>query len=288
MPKRLISLAALLLFTTGCPPRGDLQPAVDPPENHFVALERVNDNLRRVDQPLSCRAVVSFRFRDDGGKKHSFIGHDARLIYSTPDSLYFDVRAALSGSVARFGSNEERYWLWLDVPDVRKLWWGTWADADADVGRRLPVPPNELLDALMLRPLPLSLSGGPAPLLRIVDDDHRLMFYRPASGGRPRGMREIRLDPRPPHLPLEIIDRLADGREAMHAQLSKYKPVGPDGPMMPRHYVVRWPENDAEMRLDIRDAKFRSDLPADVFEFPVGWQGEIEQIDRPAEDAAQP
>ena len=144
---------------------------------------------------------------------------------------------------------------------------------------RLPLPPDDLLDVLLLRPLPPALMGGLDPLLRKEDGDHRLLFIRLGEDGQPSGMREFRLDPCEPYQPLEIIDRLADGRVQMHAHLSKYRRVGDNGPLTPREYVVYWPLDGAEMRLSVNKARFRPDLPLEVFEFPSQWQGEVERID---------
>jgi hypothetical protein len=274
-------LTGLLALLAGCPPSTGRAP-VDRRE----ALERVNDNLSEMNAPLQCTALVSFSFRDAEGKMHRFIGHEARLIFQTPQSLLFDVRS-LAGTVAQFGSNDDRYWLWIDVPDLRKLWWGHWQRVSADSERKLPVPPNELLDALMLRPLPESLEGGQLPVLRIEGEDHRLTFIRLSAARQPIGWREIRLDPRPPYQPLEVIDRLPDGPIVMRAQLMDYRRVGSDGAFTPRRYIVVWPRNDAEMRLDILQATLRPELPADVFEFPSGWQAEREQIDAPPESGAR-
>ena len=273
----LIALAAGLALSAGCQPRVTCVA----PASRREALERVNVNITRLHHPLSCSAIVSFRLRDADGRPHAFVGHEARLIYEAPQSLFFDVRAALGASVARFGSNTDYYWLWVDVPDVRKMWWGSWAPADPDAVRKLPVPPDELLDALMLRPLPESLEGGQLPLLRIDKADHRLIFVRRGMSGQPAGWREIRLDPCEPYLPREIIDRTPEGEVAMHAQLGSYRRVGSDGPLTPRRYVVRWPLSDAEMRLDIVSARFRPDLPDGVFDFPADWQGDVEALDAP-------
>jgi hypothetical protein len=277
-----VGLLGLVVFIAGCPKMPN-----QPPSNRREALERVNDNLAAIHAPLQCAALVSFSFRDADGKMHRFIGHEARLIYQTPQSLLFDVRS-LAGTVAQFGSNDDRFWLWIDVPDLRKLWWGSWKRVSIEGEKKLPVPPNELLDALMLRPLPESLEGGQLPLLRIEGEDCRLLFVRLGAGGQPLGWREIRLDPRPPFQPLEVVDRLPDGPIVMHAQLMDYRRVGSDGPYTPRRYVVVWPRNEAEMRLDILTCTFRPELPGDIFEFPTGWQGEREQIDAPAESRTSP
>ncbi len=281
-----VTLAWLLLALTGCPP-----PAGQAPSSRREAIERVNRNLEVIRAPLQCPALVSFRFHGDDGKQHAFIGHEARLIYQPPQALLFDV-LTLTGTIARFGSDAVHYWVWLDAPDVRKLWWGAWERVQRGGDQKLPIPPNELFDALMLRPLSESLEGGQLPLLRVEGDDHRLLFVRLGAGGQPIGWREFRLDPRPPHMPLEIIDRSPEGAVDMHAELSSYQRIGPDGPFTPRHYVVRWPGPGgtlrAELRLDVLGAKFRPALPAEQFELPTSWQGPVEQIDAPAESGREP
>jgi len=264
---------ALLVPLTGCPPG----PTGIAPRDEGEALARVNENLGRVNVPLQYKAVVSFRFRDAEGKQRRFIGHEASLIYAPARYLRFDIRS-LAGVVAQFGSNDERYWIWIE-PEVRKLWWGEWSRLDRSSTRQFIVSPEDLLDALMLRPLQPALAGGLRPLLRTVGDDHRLLFVRLGQNGQPAGLREIRLDAREPYQPREVIDRLPDGRVQMHAELSHYARVGKDGPYTARKYVVRWPLDDSEMRLDVRRAVLRPDLPPEVFAFPAEWQGQVERLD---------
>ncbi len=197
-----------------------------------------------------------------------------------PGELIFDVRS-LGGTVAQFGSTAERYWLWVDVQDFRKLWWGEWARIGPATESRLPIPPNELFDALMLRALPAALEGGLRPLLRVADTDYRLLFVRLGADGQPAGWRELRLDSRPPYYPVAITDRTADGAVVMEAQLSRYEPIGKNGPATPRRYLVRWPLNDAEMKLDISRIRFLEEPPTPIL-FPSRWKYEQEQVDLPA------
>jgi hypothetical protein len=283
MAKGIPVLTAILVFVAGCP----LPPAV-PPSSRREAIERVNSNLGRIEQPLQYTGWVSFKFRDERDRMHAFDLNEARLTYAPPQSLLFDVRSSLAGTVAQFGSNDQQYWLWVDVPDFRKLWRGTWQHVSSDEERKLPIPPNELFDALMLRPLPESLEGGQLPLLRIEGENYWLLFVRLGAGGQPIGYREIRLDPRPPYQPLEVLDHLPDGALLMDAQLGDYQRVGTDGPFTARRYVVRWPQHAAEMRLDITGAKFRTNLPEGLFAAPEGWQGEIEEIDPAPEGPVRP
>ena len=291
--KRTLTLGLLSLgiFLAGCDGSGFLgNVRAVPPRNADEAMQRINSNLKKIDGALSCPALVSFRFRDDQGKDRRFIGHKATVIFQSPRCLYFDIKHALGGSVARIGSNDERYWIWIDTPELRKLWHGTWAALETGGAKPIAIPPDRLLDALMMRPLPIWMDGALNPLLRVNGDDHRLLFIGLNQEGWPYVKRELKLDPKPPYQPLEMIDRDQDGRVLMHAYLSHYRLIsdsGPDGPYTPRKYIVYWQADDTEMRLDLSNVKYRSsDIP--FCDFPEGWDGEIEMIDNLAWDEAHP
>jgi hypothetical protein len=274
-------LSLLTLACCGCPHVSVVEPR--PPREAREALQRINENLAKIDGAVYCKALTSFRFRDANGNDRRFIGHPATVIFESPRCLYFDIKHSLGGSVARIGSNDERYWLWVDTPETRKLWHGTWEALEQGRARRLAVPPNQLLDALMMRPLSESLPGGLEPLLLFDGRNRRLMFLELDEAGWPFASRELVLDRQPPHMPVEIIDRLRDGRVVMHAHLRGYRPIkgtGPDGPYTPRNYVVYWEVDQAEMRLDFSDVRYRT-REAPFCEFPDQWDGEVESLDEP-------
>lgn len=280
-------LAALPLFgllIAGCNADGiGVRPRPVPPRDARQAMERINHNLEKIEGALYCPGLTSFRFRDANGNDRRFIGHQATVIFEAPRCLYFDIKHTLGGSVARIGSNDEQYWLWVDTPETRKLWHGRWDVLEAGGARAMAVPPSQLLDALMLRPLPIWLDGALRPLLRIDGNDHRLLFIGLDQDGWTHVKRELVLDPHPPYMPLEIIDRSPDGRVAMHAYLKKYRPVkdcGPDGPWTARKYVVYWELDRSEMRLDFSDVRYRTS-EAPFCESPLGWDGEVKSLDQP-------
>ncbi|MBK9126550.1 MAG: hypothetical protein IPM13_01975 [Phycisphaerales bacterium] len=288
--RRLVALAALagLAFLTACDgPQGDgfkfnpfspREPEPPRPVTRREALDRVNENLARIDQPLQCKALVSFSFRDEDGRQRRYLGQEAALFFARPRLLRFDVRSPVAGVIAQFGSTEQRYWLWIE-PELQTLWWGDWRRAGQSTQRKLPVPPNQLLDALMLRPLPETLDGRLRPTLRVEPGDTRLVFTRLGADRQPAGVREIRLDARPPYQPIEVIDRSAEGEIVMHARLFDYRPIQDSNAYTPRRYEVRWPASDAELKLDITRAVFRPDLTEAVFQFPATWAGRVERID---------
>ncbi len=253
------------------------EPEPPRPVTRREALDRVNENLARIDQPLQCKALVSFSFRDENGRPRRYLGQEAALFFARPRLLRVDVRSPV-GVIAQFGSTEQRYWLWIE-PELQTLWWGDWRRAGQSTQRKLPVPPNQLLDALMLRPLPETLDGRLRPTLRVEPGDTRLVFTRLGPDRQPVGVREIRLDARPPYQPIEVIDRSAEGEIVMHARLFDYRPIQDSNAYTPRRYEVRWPANDAELKLDITRAVFRPDLTEAVFQFPATWAGRVERID---------
>lgn len=248
-----------------------------PPADVAGALARINENLARLNAPLYCQALVSTRFRDESRRDHRFIGYESRLIFAAPRALRFDVQS-LAGTVAQFGSDATRYWIWIE-PEVNTLWWGAWENVDPCGTPRIAVPPDRLLDALMLRPLAGVDSDGARPLLRLEGDDYRLIYVRRDDAGAPCGVREIRLDAFKPGLPVEIVDRDPDGRVQMRAALNRYAAVEGCEALTPREYVVDWPQSGAELRLSITRALLRPELPAEFSEFPTKWSGQVERVD---------
>ncbi len=244
-----------------------------PPRDVAHALARVNDNLRQIDQPLYASGLTSFKLRDAEQRTRRIIAQEARMLYQNPRCLLFDVKS-LAGTVAQFGSNDTEYWLWIE-PEVRKLWLGSWEPIDSGGGSALAIPPNDLVDALLLRPIPEVDANGEPPLLERRGLHHWLVYMR--SDGE--GTRSIRLDRCEPYQPREIVDRLTDGRIVMRAVLKSYRRVAGEGPFTPRHYEMYWPLDEAELRLDVHRAKFRPDLPAEVFDTPTRWSGEVECLD---------
>ncbi len=285
------SRAALLLLPLtgllcGCPEIAKRGPSV-PPRDLDEALYRVNANAEQIEGTVRSAALVSFRFRDGDGMERRFMGYEARLLYRAPRCLRFEVRS-LAGVIAELGSNDDRYWMWID-PEVRKLWWGTWEAAADRTTAKLPISPADLMDALGLTALPERLSDSLRPILRIDGDDHRLQYVRLRDDGEAAGVREIKLQPFAPHQPVEIVDRDLRGQVLMHARLDNYERIGGSGPFTPRKYVIDWPLASAELRVDITGTRLTPEL-VDFCEFPTRWDGAVERLDQPAAEVgrAQP
>ena len=191
---------------------------------------------------------------------------DATLIFQSPRRLRFNIKHTLAGSVARVGSNDEQYWLWIE-PEVNTMWWGEWRYVDRGRGGSLPLRPNQVLDALMMRPLPESVGDGLPPLLHINGDDHRLLYVGLDSEGWPYVVQEVALDPCPPYQPIGLIVRRADGSEIMHVELGNYRKLGGDGPHIAHRYVIEWPQDEAELRIDLHRVRLKPDQ-VPFYDFP--------------------
>ncbi len=268
----MISLTALFV---GCAPRVTFLSASVARQTY----QQLNDNFAAIDQSIDfSESLVSFKFRDDDGVTRAFVGYTAGIIFQPPRNLIFDVRQTLGGTVARIGSNDERYWLWVDVPEQTKLWWGSW---DAVASAATIVPPNHVMRLLLLQPLPVSESGSLPPLLYETQDRRVLTFVSAdAEGGWSRVVREIVLSKSGPPLPREIIDYDPAGRVIMHTRYSRYRRATslPGQPLTPASYVAEWPQRDAELRLDVGRIRLRAEPPP--FEFPSRWRGAQENLDR--------
>ncbi len=234
-------------------------------------------NLAQLSQaPVVAKGTVYFRYVDADGGSHSYYER-ATLLFYPPRSLRFDITSTLAGSVARVGSNDELFWMWVEA-GVGTMWWGQWANIGRIDRRRLPLSPDQLLEALMLNPLPTRLPDGIPPLLQVRGEDHRLVYQVLDSADWPAVVQELSVDPQPPHQVVEVLMRDAAGAVVMRAELSDYRRVGDDGPYAAHKYRVLWPQNQAELRLDFGSVEFRPETPDGWHEFPT--EPPVDHIER--------
>ncbi len=263
-----------------------------PPAETREVVTAILDNARRLSGTLYGKpALVSFRFRDEQGRDRRFIGHPAVLLFRPPRCLRLEVRSSLGPVVARIGSNDQRYWAWVDAGDLKKLWWGSWDALESGRARSFYIPPDDLLDVLLLRRS--AAMGEPdehgdlrvGPLLEYRGRQRWLIVQKLGPDAMPAVRRIMRLRDRPPHLPVRIIDYTADGRVWMDATLGGYaRPAGdPHGPWLARRFVLRWPQRQAELRLDLLRVRLRT-LDVPFCRFPARFAGQIESLDEPPSD----
>jgi len=294
MSSRRAIVASLLSVVAGGLAAGCAAPQFLPPAETRTALQKVNARFAALDGPLYGEGLISVRFRDDTGRTQQAIAQPATLIFEAPRCLYLDVKSALAGTFARLGANDERYWLWVDSPDLRKLYWGTWDALAEGRSRPLPVPPDQLLDSLLLRPLPERLGYSVRALGWKTLAGVELVYLLEDDLGWPYQRRVVRIPSGAAGEPSEIVDYDAQGRVVLNATLRGYRPLGDGtaaGWRYAHSYVLTWPTLDAEIRLDLSALKRRTnDLP--FCDFPRRFNGEIELLDEPAsapepEDSAE-
>lgn len=272
----LVPICLSLSAIAGCPPEGPRIGVM--PRDAREALERINQNTAKINQPLFANILVSLKFKDANGVTRRLWNQDGYLAFSAPRCLRLDVKS-LTGVIAQLGSNSERYWVWIE-PEIKTLWWGAWVNVAHRRSERLPISPTDLLETLMLTRLPEAPDASGPAALRIDSADQRLVYVRLDGPRHAAGMREIRLQPDTPYQPLEITDRGPDGQVWMRAIMSDYQPIAPGGPYLPRQYVLTWPRNEAELHIDIQKARFRPELE-DFCDFPSEWNGQSEDLDLP-------
>ena len=244
------------------------------------AVARIQQNYAAIEGPIASKSAdVAIRFRDDDGRVQRIPSQPAYLIFEAPQCLYFDIRSDV-GSVARIASNDERYWVWVDVPERRQLWWGTWSALRAGKARPLMVPADLLLDALLLRAPPLALPTGIPPRLEQSGAQRRLVYQRLDERGYPYDARVVELDSRAPYLPTRILDKNAAGEMLMNAVIGRYRRIAGTSVFCPGHYSIEWPQVEASLQMEISELRYReSDLP--FCEFPDRFNGAIESLDVP-------
>ncbi len=269
-----ISLLGLLALSgCQCPDRV-------PPRTAREAMERINANVDKVRAAVYAPARVSARFNDENGRERRFLAQPATLIFDPPRCLMFEIRNELAGPVARVGSNEEEYWVWVDSGDLRKLWYGSWDAYQRGAAKQTILDPDGLLDVLMMRPLPESGPSGERPILRPKGNTHELVFYATDRERWPYEERVYLLDACPPYQPKEIVQNLPDGSEYMHAYLTGYGKIedDQDAAYIPRNLVVYWKQLGSELRLDFSSVKYRT-KSTPFCDFPERWDGEVEALD---------
>ncbi len=250
-----------------------------PPRDSQETLARLNRNIDRIEGAVTAPATVSVSFRDNQGKARSINGYDATLIFDRPRCLYLNIKHPLAGSIARLGSNDERYWLTVDFEDNHNLVWGTWAALESGQARPLAVPPDRLLQTLLFQPIDDRLPGGMPPQLVEEYGQKVLLFQRRNPSGWVYVARRMRLSNQAPFLPVEINDYLSDGTVVMTARLSDHQPIsGTTDTWTARSFRIQWPVEEASMTLRLQDVRYREkDYP--FCTFPEDWSGSVERLD---------
>ncbi len=282
------AVVALTAVIAGCPPSGGPRTEPPPPpEPTAVVRERFNANNRRIDRPVYCRDVrVQGRFRDAQGRTHHFSGQ-GRFLFERPRNLYLDISHGLGVGVARFGSNEQEYWGWVQA-EVNQGWHGRHENLYLPRNQQMPLRPDRIIEALGMNELPV---GHPGELLwfrRCLDappvDD--LLYVRDLGTGQGILERQYWLSRRSPFMAVVIQFTDALGRPRLKSFLDDYAPIGQtDGPLAARQVTLQIGADADQMKLEFGRLEFRDAPPAafarpSIAEWPVA---EVIDLDAPAE-----
>ena len=228
-PRRSTCFAlSLLAALYGCrqadPSRSlDLIPTRD-------AAQIINANAAKINGTLRASGSVDGYFTSREGRRRNY--HvDGTLFYLAPRYFRFDLKS-LGDRQILLGSNDKHYWFYSKQED--SYYCGR-QSAGEDLPAEVPVRPEQLIDALALAPI------GSA-------DSESL---DPNDLGRFHQRKEYWGDRDSPQVIRRVTFRDDDGVMTMQSSLDKYRPLSPDGPLLPGSMIAHWPTARAHMRFRV-------------------------------------
>lgn len=243
-----------ILLAGGCGP-------TPPPVATFLpmneAVRIVNDNNTRLAGRLFGRGEWSGKMTLEDGRTESPNG-SFDLHFVAPDKLCFRTRG-LGGNYFDAGCNAHECWFWMQYERDELILGTREAMADTTVNG-IPLQPDGLLDALGASPLSVNSAGPDAPLYRVDDDHHQLLYESVLDDGRPVVTREYWLSRYEPFLLERVLYRSVDGRVLMDARLFDFQPLPDGGPLVARKIEIHWPLHGSKIKLDFRELKLYDDV----------------------------
>ncbi len=229
---------ASLIIGSGCvsPTR---PPPFDPIPMH-QAVQIVNRNAAGIGGTLKAGGSVDGRFVIDGRTRNYHV--DAVLFYLNPCYVRFEMKK-LGNSQFLLGSNDKGYWYRAEENDP--LYCGQHG-APEDLPAGIPIRPDQIADALGLSPITGANASGPL-VQRIVDEYQQVLFLEHDESGHPMIEKEYWLDRYPPQLIRRVVFRDLNGAVEMESRLDDYRPLTPNGPLLPHAMAATWPKEQTEM-----------------------------------------
>ncbi len=210
------------------------------------AVRIANDNVDRIDGVLRASGAVDGWVKLPDGRKQSF--HlDGVLFYLAPNFVRFDLKS-LGQRQLLFGSNDEHHWYYDKQED--QYFCGRHGE-ESGLARDLPVPPDQIIDILGLRRIPLD-----SAIQRVVEEHQQILIVARDQTGRDFIRAEYWLDRYAPRLLRRIVFRDGNGVVFMASDFDEHTRLGSEGPWLPRRISATWPQADASMTFHV--SKWRS------------------------------
>jgi len=220
----LILIAALF----GCRQAGPSVPIDRIPTRDAARI--VNANAAKITGTLRASGSVDGYFTTPKGRRRNY--HvDGTLFYLAPSYFRFDLKS-LGDRQILLGSNAEYFWFYSKQDDS---YYCGHQGYDEDVPVELPVRPDQVIDALALAPLGQEDTGTLNP-----DDQGRFQLRK-----------EYWSDRDSPQVIRQVVFLDSAGEVSMQSSLDKYKPLTPDGPLLPCSMIAHWPSARAQMRFRV-------------------------------------
>lgn len=227
------------------------------------AARIVNANIASIPGTVRAIGSVDGHVRLDG-RRRSYHA-DGTLFYLEPRNLRFDLRSFGETQVL-VGSNAAEYWVY--TKDGDQFFCGRHDHAE-DLSEDFPLRPNQMIDALGLRPIPTHWlgPGGVRQVQRVEADHQQVLFLPRDERGRLVLEKEYWLDRSAPRLVRRVIFRDSAGDAVMDARLDDYRRGDLKNVYLPSKFSVSWPQSGTELRFQVRKWSLVSEVTAESIQF---------------------
>jgi len=194
------------------------------------AAQIVNANAAKITGTLRASGSVDGYFTTPEGRRRNY--HvDGTLFYLAPHYFRFDLKSFGDRQIL-LGSNAAYFWFYSKQDDV---YYCGHQGEEEDLPVEIPVRPDQLIDALALAPI-----GNEDSESFNSDDRGRFQLRKEYWGDRDSSL-----------LIHRVLFRDPTGAVTMQSSLDKYKPLSPDGPLLPCSMIADWPAARAHMRFRV-------------------------------------
>jgi len=271
---------AAILAVCGCGPGGGPRPFVRRDLGELV--DRAEQDLR-LQFPIRAKGGRMVVKLTEDTTTHR-VDLDGLVLWHEPPCWTYLSANILGKPALYLGSNEERYWLGI-VPEVNKLWWGSWSGLYAEPAQTRFVAPAylaEVLGGFDLRTPPPEAIG---PILRPSPPHHVLMYCRKDEAGQWFVAKEVFLRAADTVTVEQILYYDPRGRIQLTIGLGDYVWVkdGSRGCWLARRIEMSWQHGESYFKIDLGRITVPEHVPEAAFRFPEpGRFAEEEHLDRPS------